>query len=129
MKLTELSQRLAERWRSVNMALLRVFLRVVPSENHRVFAVALIAGALCGLAAVTFHLAIIGTENRLIERALHAHGRIWIWWTILIPTLGGLVSGALLQYVVPGARGSGVPQVKVAYAVRGGRVPFSEAIG
>jgi CIC family chloride channel protein len=111
------------------MALLRVFLRVVPSENHRVFAVALIAGALCGLAAVSFHLAIIATENRLIERALHAHGRVWIWWTLLIPTLGGLVSGALLQYVVPGARGSGVPQVKVAYAVRGGRVPFIEAIG
>ena len=129
MKLTELSQRFAERWRSVNMALLRVSLRVVPSENHRVFAVALIAGALCGLAAVTFHLAIIATENRLIERALHAHGRTWIWWTILIPTLGGLISGALLQYVVPGARGSGVPQVKVAFAVRGGRVPFTEALG
>jgi CIC family chloride channel protein len=129
MKLNELSRRWSDRWRSVNMALLRVFLRVVPSENHRVFAVALIAGALCGLAAVSFHLAIIGTENRLIERALHAPGRAWIWWTLLIPTLGGLVSGALLQYVVPGARGSGVPQVKVAYAVRGGRVPFIEAIG
>lgn len=129
MKLTELSRRWSERWRSVNMALLRAFLRLVPSENHRVFAVALIAGALCGLSAVTFHLAIIGTENRLIERALHARGRTWIWWTIFIPTLGGLISGALLQYVVPGARGSGIPQVKVAYAVRGGRVPFVEAIG
>jgi len=111
------------------MVLLSVFLRVVPSENHRVFAVALLAGALCGLAAVTFHLAIIGTENRLIERAMHASGRSWAVWTILIPTFGGLISGALLQYVVPGARGSGVPQVKVAYAVRGGRVPFVEAAG
>ncbi len=129
MPLANLSRRWSGRWRSVNMALLRVFLRVVPSENHRVFAVALIAGALCGISAVTFHLAIIGTENRLIDRALHAHGRTWIWWTILIPTLGGLLSGALLQYVVPGARGSGIPQVKVAYAVRGGRVPFLEAIG
>lgn len=113
----------------MKMVLLSVFLRVVPSENHRVFAVALLAGALCGLAAVTFHLAIIGTENRLIERAMHASGRSWAVWTILIPTFGGLISGALLQYVVPGARGSGVPQVKVAYAVRGGRVPFVEAAG
>ncbi len=129
MKLAELSRRRTERWHSLNMALLRVFLRLVPSENHRVFAVALIAGALCGLSAVTFHLAIIGTESRLIERAMRAHGRTWIWWTILIPTLGGVISGALLQYAVPGARGSGVPQVKVAYAVRGGRVPFIEAIG
>lgn len=129
MKLAELSRRWAGRWRPLNMRLLRLFLRVVPSENHRVFAVALTAGALCGLAAVTFHLAIIGTESRLIERAMRAQSRAWIWWTILIPTLGGLISGALLQYVVSGARGSGVPQVKVAYAIRGGRVPFFEAAG
>lgn len=129
MKLTTLSRRWAARWHGLNMRLLRVFLRIVPSENHRVFAVALVAGALCGVSAVTFHLAIIGTENRLIERAMHAHSKTWIWWTILIPTLGGLISGALLQYVVPGARGSGVPQVKVAYAIKGGRVPFMEAAG
>jgi len=125
----KLLRRWITQWRRVNMVLLRVFLRVVPSENHRVFAVALFAGALCGVAAVSFHLAIIGTENRLIERAMHASGRSWLLWTILIPTIGGLFSGALLQFVVPGARGSGVPQVKVAYAVRGGRVPFTEAVG
>lgn len=111
------------------MALLSLFLRIVPSENHRVFAVAILAGALCGLAAVTFHLAIIGAENRLINRAMHASGRSWILWTMLVPTVGSLICGALLQYVVPGARGSGVPQVKVAYAIRDGRVPFMEAAG
>lgn len=111
------------------MALLRLFLRLVPSENQRVFVLALISGALCGLAAVFFHLSIIGSETRLIDRAMHAHGRTWIWWTILIPTAGGLLSGALLKHVVPGARGSGIPQVKVAYAIRGGRVPFIDALG
>ena len=111
------------------MVLLRLFLRLVPSETHRVFALALIAGALCGLAAVFFHLSIIGVENRVIDRAMHAHGRTWIWWTILTPTAGGLLSGVLLKFVVPGARGSGIPQVKVAYAIRGGRVPFIDAIG
>jgi chloride channel protein, CIC family len=115
--------------RSLDKALLRFFLRAAPSENHRVFAMSLIAGALCGLAAVAFHLSIIFTEQRVIERAIHARGRTWIWWTILVPTIGGLACGALLQYVVPGARGSGIPQVKVAYAIRGGRVPFTEAIG
>ena len=117
------------RWRRLNLTLLRVFLRVVPSESHRVFVIALLAGALCGLAAVTFHLAIIGAGNRLIERAMHASGRSWILWTLVTPTAGGLLSGAILQYVVPGARGSGIPQVKVAYAVKGGRVPFIEAAG
>jgi hypothetical protein len=41
------------------MALLRAFLRLVPAESHRVFALTLIVGALCGGAAVLFHLAII----------------------------------------------------------------------
>ncbi len=123
------ARRVAEFWQRSNMTLLRIFIRVIPSENQRVFALALLAGGLSGLAAVLFHLSIIGTEARLIERAMHAPGKSWIWWTILIPTVGGLVSGALLQYVVPGARGSGIPQVKVAYAIKGGRVPFLDAIG
>ncbi len=129
MKLTELSRRWSDRWRKLNFALLRLFLRLVPSESHRVFAVALVAGALCGLAAVSFHLGIIWAEGKLIDRAFTVAGRSWIWWTILIPTAGSLICGAILQYVIPGARGSGIPQVKVAYAVRGGRVPFTEALG
>lgn len=119
----------ADGWRRGNMVLLRIFLRLLPSENQRVFALALVAGALCGLAAVLFHLSIIATETRVIDSAMHAHGHTWIWWTILTPTLGGLLSGLLLKYIVPGARGSGIPQVKVAYAIRGGRVPFIDAIG
>src|SRR6185436_11259661 len=101
MKLTELSRKLGHGWRNLNFALLRVFLRLVPSENHRVFAVALVAGALCGLAAVSFHLGIIWTEGKLIDRAFTATGKAWIWWTILIPTAGSLICGAILQYVIP----------------------------
>src|SRR5262245_34346837 len=129
MNLTALPRQWSKRWRNLNFALLRLFLRLVPSEMHRVFAVALVAGALCGLAAVSFHLAIIWAEGKLIDRAFTAAGRAWVWWTILTPTAGALICGAILQYVIPGARGSGIPQVKVAYAVRGGRVPFTEALG
>lgn len=130
MKLVNLWRGLRMRWSRINLTLLRLFLKVVPSESHRVFAVALAAGALCGLSAVSFHLAIIATENRLIERALHNPSqRLSTWLIILIPTVGALFCGVILQFIVPGARGSGIPQVKVAYAVRGGRVPLSEAIG
>src|ERR1051326_5107940 len=129
MPLLKLAQGWSLKWRSANAALLRLFLRLVPSESHRLFALTLIAGGSCGLAAVFFHLSIIGTEHRLIDRAMSASGRSWIWWTILTPTAGGLISGALLQYVVPGARGSGIPQVKVAYAIKGGRGPFRDALG
>src|ERR1043165_8352792 len=98
MRLTELPRKWSERWRNLNFALLRLSLRLVPSESHRVFAVALVAGALCGLAAVSFHLAIIWAEGKLIDRALTGSGRTWVTWTILIPTAGGLICGAILQY-------------------------------
>ena len=129
MKFVELLRRLRTLGRSVNLTLLRIFLRVVPSESHRVFGVALAAGAFCGLAAVSFHLAIIAAENNLIGRAFHASAERRAWLIVLIPTVGALLSGLILQFVIPGARGSGVPQVKVAYAVRGGRVPLIDAVG
>lgn len=130
MRLVNSLRRLRTGCGSVNLKLLRLFLRVAPSESHRVFAVALAAGALCGLAAVSFHLAIIAAENTFIERAFHHPSeRLSIWFIILIPTVGAAVCGVILQFIVPGARGSGIPQVKVAYAVKGGRVPLSEAVG
>ncbi len=117
------------RLQSFKLKILRLFLRFVPKESQRVFALTLIVGALCGLAAVAFHLAIIRAESLLIDSALAAPGYNWIWLGILTPTLGGLLSGALLAFIVPGARGSGIPQVKVAYAVKDGRLPFRDALG
>src|SRR4051812_10506895 len=110
------------RWEKINMAALRLFLKNLPSQRQRVFPLTILIGVLCGLAAVAFHVAIRITEEALIGRAMSAPGRSWIWWTILTPMIGGLLSGLLLQYVVPDARGSGIPQVKVAYAVRGGKL-------
>lgn len=128
-RLTPVWLRFRQHTRTANMALLRVFVRLVPAESHRVFALTLVVGALCGGAAVLFHLAILSVESRFINRAITASGPHWIWLTILTPTAGGLLSGALLYFFVPGARGSGIPQVKVAYAVKGGRVPIVDAAG
>src|SRR5919112_484409 len=115
------------RLRRAQLAALRLFLRALPSERRRVFALTILIGVLCGLAAVAFHLSIRYAEGQLIDRAMSARGHAWVWWTLLTPTLGGLLSGALLQYVVPDARGSGIPQVKVAYAVRGGKLSFTHS--
>ena len=39
------------------------------------------------------------------------------WWqTLLIPTFGGLVAGLMITYVVPEAKGPGVPEVIIAVA-------------
>jgi CIC family chloride channel protein len=101
----------------------------VPNERQRTVAVIIIAGGLCGLAAVAFHLSIAGLESLFIDRANNAPGYSWIWWTILTPAIGGLVVGLGLTYVVPAAAGSGIPQVEMAYALRSGYVTVRETFG
>ena len=104
-------------------------LRRLPSERQRLLAVTILAGGICGLAAVAFHLSIMRLETLLIDRANAASGNSWIWWTILSPTIGGLVAGVGLTYFAPAAAGSGIPQVKVAYTLRSGMVTVRETIG
>jgi CIC family chloride channel protein len=101
----------------------------MPTERQRMLAVTILAGGLCGLAAVAFHLSIMGLEALMIDRANGAHGYSWIWWTVLSPTVGGLVAGVGLTYFAPAAAGSGIPQVKVAYTLRSGYVTVRETIG
>ena len=107
----------------------RVVLKAMPSETQHVFALTLLIGVVCGFAAVGFHLSIGLVERLTLGRGLRALGSWWMLWSILIPAVGGLIGGIALTYLVPGARGSGIPGVKVAYALREGRVPLRDAIG
>lgn len=103
--------------------------RFVPTEAQRLFALTMVIGVSCGLAAVAFHVAIEKTSHLLINRAMSAPNGTWAIWTIVTPTLGALLSGLLLHYVVPNARGSGIPQVKATFAQRGRRLRFRDALG
>jgi len=103
--------------------------RHFPTESQHLFALTVAVGVVCGLVAVAFHLGIMAAESLLIERALRAPGNSWMAWTVISPTVGGLVAGAILTFLIPGARGSGIPQVKAAFALEGGRVRFRDAFG
>jgi chloride channel protein, CIC family len=103
--------------------------RQLPNEQQRMLAFTILAGGLCGMAAVAFHVSIGWLETMFINRANSAPGHSWIFWTILSPALGGLVVGLGLTYWAPAAAGSGIPQVKVAYALRFGMVSIRETIG
>ncbi len=105
------------------------FQRHLVNEAQHLFALTILVGLICGLAAVAFHVAITAAENQMIERAIHVHGPSWMAWTVISPALGGLIAGPILTWIVPGARGSGIPQVKQAFATEGGRVRFRDAIG
>ena len=98
-------------------------------ERRRLLAVTILAGGMCGLAAVAFHVMIGWCESLMIDRANGAAGHAWIWWTIATPALGGLAVGLGLTYLAPAAAGSGIPQVKVAFALRNGVVTVRETVG
>ncbi|HEY7617377.1 MAG TPA: chloride channel protein [Terriglobales bacterium] len=106
-----------------------LFVRFTPTERQRLLVLTIVSGGLCGLAAVSFHLGIGKAEGLLIDRALAAPNFSWMYWGILTPAAGGLLVGLALHYWVPGAVGSGVPQVKFAYALHSGYVPIRDAVG
>jgi len=113
----------------IRTRLFALLVRFSPTERQRLLVLTVISGALCGLAAVAFHLGISSVEDLFINRAAAVSGYGWIYWMILTPALGGLLAGLGLQYWAPGAVGSGIPQVKAAYAVRSGFVPMRDAVG
>jgi chloride channel protein, CIC family len=123
-------------WRRVRVALrlrnlyfLRAEIKFAPTEAQRLFVLTLIIGVACGFAAVAFHLAITLGQHLLIDRAMAARGRTWIAWTLVTPTVGAMICGALMQYVVPNARGSGIPDVKIAFSKDGGMIRMRDSIG
>lgn len=44
------------------------------------------------------------------------------WWILLMPAAGGLLVGVLVRTLAPEVRGSGVPEVMEAVALRGGHI-------
>ncbi len=119
---------LQEVWGRALAATKKLLARYVPSEAQQIFGLTLLIGLVCGFVAVAFHLSIRFAERELIGRAMSAGPRAWVFWTLLTPTLGGVVAGLILL-LVPRAAGSGVPQVKEAYAAKGGRIRLRDAVG
>ncbi len=98
------------------------------TERQRLFGLTILIGGICGLVAVAFHESIQWLKSASIDQAFKASGDSWIVWVIVVPTLGAFAAGVLLYYV-PGARGSGIPQVKVAYASKVMKLRLRDAVG
>ncbi|MGE3543158.1 MAG: chloride channel protein, partial [Kofleriaceae bacterium] len=97
-------------------------------DRQRLFGLTVLIGGVCGLVAVAFHIGIRAFERVTIDRAFEASGYGWIAWVIVVPTLGALAAGLMLYYI-PGARGSGIPQVKVAYTANALALKLRDAVG
>ena len=78
------------------------------SEEHVYLALALFIGVLVGLVVVAFIL----ISEHLGARMYPPQGASWR--RLIIPVAGSLITGYLLVRFFPAARGSGIPQTKVA---------------
>ena len=92
-------------------------------EDQVFLVLALVIGALTGLAVVAF---ILLTE-RLGMRLYPVGGAPWR--RLLFPVVGSLGIGYLLYRYFPNARGSGVPQTKAALFAREGRITLRTVLG
>jgi CIC family chloride channel protein len=92
-------------------------------ENQIFALLTLIIGVLAGLSAVLFSLAIDATSRTLFGFEASAARRL------ATPALMSLGAGILLAWVFPEVRGSGIPQTKSAYHLRGGVIGWRVPIG
>jgi CIC family chloride channel protein len=110
------------KWFRFQVAARRLFNRIPITENQKIYLLTIIIGGVCGLAAVCFHLLLDFLQEHIIYRAATIP-RWWVPLLLFIPAAGGLISGAGLYFYAPSASGSGIPQVKTAYYLEGGRIP------
>ncbi|MGJ8723130.1 MAG: chloride channel protein [Roseibacillus sp.] len=98
------------------------WMRARLSVNQRFLLMCLVAGLLCGLAAVAFHFAIEFLFHNLWSFAKSQDPKMFVVVMITAPTFAGLLVGIASQKFVPEAIGSGIPQTKYAYYNKGGKI-------
>ena len=111
------------RWRRAQIRARRVLDRLPLRENQKLHLLTFLIGGSCGLAAVAFHWLLEFFQTGIIYRVAAMDGPWRAALLIAVPAAGGLVAGAALYFYAPEARGSGIPQVKTAFLLQGGRIP------
>jgi CIC family chloride channel protein len=97
--------------------------RIRFQEEQVYLALALVIGGLVGLVVVAFIL----LSEQIGSRMYPPEGAAWR--RLLIPVTGALVTGYLLVRYFPAARGSGIPQTKVAMLLEGGYISARTVMG
>ena len=93
-------------------------------EDQLFMFLTLVIGAVVGLTTVAF---IVLTEN--LGSRMYPIGPEFQFRRLLVPVIGSLATGFLMYRYFPDARGSGIPQTKVALAVHGGRITLRSVLG
>jgi CIC family chloride channel protein len=116
---------------SARPRVIRVVASWLGSNRMGLVVMALVVGAGAGLGAAGFRELIffftwLATGHTQFGQQGHAPSLhlefLGIWFVLLVPVLGGLLYGPLIQRFAREARGHGVPEVMLAVAENGGRI-------
>ena len=94
-------------------------------EPQRFLLLSIVIGIFSGLFVVCFHISI----EFLNWFTIHSPMAVEHYYLALWPALGGLIAYALVHYVVPTARGTGVNYTKAAVYASDGYIPFRSVLG
>ena len=104
----------------------RKFRRVIGNDHMILVFLALIVGGLAGSAVTLFREIIILVQALLFgsgSERLFVNADALAWWKILlVPVGGGLIVGAIVQYLLPQKRPQSIADVIEASAIKGGRM-------
>ena len=119
----------ATKWYQVERGATRFFQRLRLPANQKYFILTVTIAIACGLVAVAYHELIRLASEFMINRVLAIQGPSRVFWIFFVAIGGTLTAGLLLHFFFPDARGSGIPQVKIAYVMNYGKVPMRVAAG
>ena len=106
----------------MNNFLKKSFKRYAPKVGLSLMFMAIIVGAVTGLAAVFFIHLITIIQNFSYSSAANFLPVIGNFAYVLVPVLGALLVGPLIAYFAAEAKGHGVPEVMQAIIIHGGRI-------
>lgn len=92
-------------------------------DTQRFLLLSVLIGVCAGLLVVCFHVAIELTTWWTADQATSP------WAAVLLPAAGATLAAAVVRYLAPQARGSGIVQTKAALYASDGHIPAAAAPG
>ncbi|MBF0159246.1 MAG: chloride channel protein [Magnetococcales bacterium] len=113
--------------------MLRSLLKFGINEQLILSFIAVIIGLMVGYGTILFHTLIELCQFLFMGSTSENVGELVAslppWWVLLMPVLGGLIVGPLVNFIMPGSRGHGVPEVMVAAAMHDGKLELKDGLG
>lgn len=122
------TKRLADWWNAqpaIKTRTRKLAIQIRHREDQLFVVLTLVIGAVVGLTIVAFIVLTESLGSRMFPDPLEPYNLR----SLVIPVIGAFVTGILLYRFFPEARGSGIPQTKVALAVHGGKITLRTVLG